>query len=54
MRDAELTLTVVATALGLTTAEVPALLAGSPTISGSVLSFTRNDGTVVTNHGAIQ
>ena len=48
MRDAELTLARVGTALGLTTAEVPALLAGSPTISGSVLSFTRNDGTVVT------
>ena len=48
MRDAELTLAAVGTALGLSTADVAALLVGEPTISGSDLTFVRNDGTSVT------
>ena len=47
-RDAELTLAIVATALGLTTTEAAEILTGDPTISGSDLTFTQNDGTTVT------
>ena len=47
-RDAEFTAAAVRTQLGLTQAEAEALLTGNPTISGDTITFTRNDGTMVT------